>query len=834
MNDFARHDADLTPAEALLLDAALSGRLIDLRGETVRASMLRTLVSGERSDWPLPSVGVLLHNAVVQGSLDLEGCTLLRPLVFQRCRFAPVERTRAAISLRDATLKRAAFYECRIDGAFKADRVSIESALFLSGTTLVGMLRLRGASIGEALAMDSIKIEQPNDMAVLADGMKLGGPWVMREAEIAGEVRFSGARVGGGLLWEDCKVKNSKIAVTADGTVCDGPWVLRRAAISGPIRLRGMTVKAIDGQQMTVTAGSEGLNARGANISGDLILDGAVIKGGVLLGRAHVAGELSAKGTDINGTGQDWAINAAGLTVGHGIALAGAKLNGGMSLSGARIEQGINASRIAILSSGRAIEADTMHVGGNWVMRGSDITGNVRFAGAHISGQVAFTECKIRGGGDLAIRADGSTIHGGWFMGRAEIEGLVRFPSARLGNEMRLRGTSINVVSGPAIFASGVAIAREFVLDGGFACSGGIVLDRAEIDGTLDVSGSRIKSAHLSRNGSPKGQVHDAVLDDRYDKAAISLVDARLDRLIMPDKAADRPVGIVDLSRAHVGSYEDCAEAWPPAKPRSRRGQDDQDYLVLDGFIYDHLKTPSGIPASKDGKRSPVVGSAVMRTKWLEAQSLDDVAHHFKPQAWIHLARRLSAQGYHDNARDIAVERRRRERRSAATTRSARLQSWLLDVFALYGFNPWRTVVWMTAFVLLFAGLWWWAAQGCERDDCKDETVYAMARKGDYGGDEKTAMQRYPGFSPLAYSLDVFVPFVNLGYKEHWRLRTNYLPLADVPLPAAELQGQPNLTLTLGGVLYVLYVIEMLLGLVLTSLAVTGFAGLLKSDEEPN
>jgi len=160
------------------------------------------------------------------------------------------------------------------------------------------------------------------------------------------------------------------------------------------------------------------------------------------------------------------------------------------------------------------------------------------------------------------------------------------------------------------------------------------------------------------------------------------------------------------------------------------------------------------------------------------------------------------------------------------------IEGRLLDVFALYGFNPWRTVLWMTTFVVLFAGVWWWAAQGCERDTCKDETVYAMSLKGNYGQDDKSAEEKYPGFSPLAYSLDVFLPFVNLGYKEHWRPRTSYLPLAAVPLPGAELHGQQSLTVTVGGFLYLLYVTEMLAGLILASLAVTGFAGILRGEDE--
>ena len=72
----------------------------------------------------------------------------------------------------------------------------------------------------------------------------------------------------------------------------------------------------------------------------------------------------------------------------------------------------------------------------------------------------------------------------------------------------------------------------------------------------------------------------------------------------------------------------------------------------------------------------------------------------------MQLSRRLSAQGYHDDAREIAIARRRRHRKGRSTGRGAKLQGWLLDMFALYGFNPWRTIIWMALFVLLFAAVW--------------------------------------------------------------------------------------------------------------------------------
>jgi hypothetical protein len=659
----------------------------------------------------------------------------------------------------------------------------------------------------------------------------------MRAAQIAGEVRFAGARIGGGLLWEDLQVDKSGVAIIADGALGDGVWVLRRARITGGLRLRGLTIKAIDAQNLTVTAGSEAFNARGAEVQSDLVLDGAVINGGVLLGRARVGGEVSARGAQLKGPAQDWALAAAGITIDQGLSLGGATLDGGFSIAGARIRQGIAASQITIVGSGRAIEADVVTLGGNWVMRGARVTGSIRFAGAEIEGQVAFTESVIVGSGDLAIRADGAHIRGGWFMGRAKLTGLLRLPAARLGNEMRLRGTTITVASGPAFYANGVRIARELLLDGGFTANGSIALDHAEIAGTLDLSDSRITSSVLSRKGAPYQGTYDAVLEARYDAFALSLVDAKLDRLIMPRSAEGRARGIVDLSRAHVGSYEDSSAAWPPTARARRKlavksGESrDLDHLVLDGFVYDHLQTPSGLPSAGAASR---VGAARARLVWLEGQSINDLDVHFKPQAWVQLSRRLVSQGYHDDARDIAIARRRRHRKGASASRAAKIQGLFLDVFALYGFNPWRTVVWIALFVLTFATFWAAATTGCTRRDCKDETVFVMALKGNFGQDDAQAVANYPAFAPLAYSLDVFIPFVNLGFKEHWRPRIAYRPVASIAVPDVPAIGLPGreFTVTLGSLYYALYVFEMLAGLVLTSLAVTGFTGLLRGEDE--
>jgi folate-binding Fe-S cluster repair protein YgfZ len=162
-----------------------------------------------------------------------------------------------------------------------------------------------------------------------------------------------------------------------------------------------------------------------------------------------------------------------------------------------------------------------------------------------------------------------------------------------------------------------------------------------------------------------------------------------------------------------------------------------------------------------------------------------------------------------------------------------RLAHKLAGSFALYGFNPWRTVIWMFVFVLSFSAIWSLASTGCERTDCKDETVFVMALKGNFGQDDARSEANYPAFAPLAYSFDVFMPFVDFGFKGHWRPKLSYKPIAELPAPSLPWREKETVTVTLGSLLYGLYVFEMILGLVLTSLAVTGFTGMLNTEEDP-
>jgi hypothetical protein len=131
MDRASSDEPELTLPEQDFLGAVLSGRRAELNGQIIRATLLRDLLIGARPDWRVPPVGIDINNATIEGRLDLEGCSVDKPLILLHCRFKPHHADETALHLRDARLKRIALYQCQVAGAIKADRAHFETALFL-------------------------------------------------------------------------------------------------------------------------------------------------------------------------------------------------------------------------------------------------------------------------------------------------------------------------------------------------------------------------------------------------------------------------------------------------------------------------------------------------------------------------------------------------------------------------------------------------------------------------------------------------------------------------------------------------------------------------------
>jgi hypothetical protein len=784
---------DLNEAERFLVLAAGRGEPADLKRHTVRASVVRDLILEARQGWTVREAGIRIQKAIIDGCLDLEGCEIGKPLLFWHSRLQG-GGDRGALLLRDAKLKRLGIHSCTIEGSIIADRSEIENGIFLGGGLIKGLVQIRGSDVGGALAIEGTEIGDGKS-ALLAAGIRLTGPLILRRAKVKGEIAFPRGELGAGIYAEDAVISKEGVAI----------------------------------------------NGESARVTGDLLFDRANITGSIKLNNARIGGQISADGLIVAATPN--AIIAGGINVAQGINLSNARIAGSVWLEGADVGKMFRAEAAEIWGGETAIGADVIRIGGNWNLARSKLVGQLVCPGAEINGQLRLTEARLFGT-DIAVRADGARIRGGCFLSRATVLGLLRFPAVEIGNQFRLRGATLRVDRGAALLASGSTFNRDVELNGGLQTTGALIFDQARIRGACDLSGSRLVSVALSPESrtAPAAAGAQEDTNDKLNDIALSLVDAKIGRLELPAKAEERPLGIVDLSRASVGSFTDYAATWPPGpglRGRSRDGRD-IDHLVLDGFTYEHLGNPAGaeIKAGAPADRDARVGAR--RVLWLEAQEGRDLSDHFKPQAWMQLAHRLSAQGYHNDARTITIARRRREGRSHSTTAGQRWQGRILDLFALYGLNPWRTVVWMALIIVAFASIWSWAAGQCREAGCLDESVFVVSNRDAYT--QEAFARSYPEFNALAYSLDVFVPFVSFGYEDHWRPNIRWEPIGDVTVPnlaalvpGASGQGSAepwaSLKVTWGGLLYGLGVVEMIIGLVLTSLAVTGFTGLLRGEE---
>lgn len=597
-----------------------------------------------------------------------------------------------------------------------------------------------------------------------------------------------GVRLLGGTIVGQLGLANRDLA---------GPLSLQDANIFQGIRLANARTKTVDFSKSRIggalpppdVEASIALEANRVHVDGHLILNGAQVTGACQLERATITGQFVARGARFENSAAD-AINAKNCdcadffldnaTVIGACDIAGATVKGQFAAEGATFDY----------PGGIAISASTAHIG-SWFMcprkdgnkngQPTSVHGTINLVRAHIAHDLDFQNVQLKAGHHLAISARGIVVEGSVYLWRgSKVDGGIRFWGA-------------------------------------------------EIKGQLSLTDSSITSAMLARKRSadPLPPLPADANDSNtvlWTSLALDLSEARVGHLTMPDRLDNRPQGIIDLSRARIGTFTDFKAAWPPKVDRKTRAcverpcdenGRDADHLVLDGFEYEHLDNPDGLPFGETG------AVAEARRDWLLGQSRDDVFERLKPQPWRQLGKILAKQGYEDDARKISIQRRLSQRHAKGMWLGPRALNRALHWLADYGFNPWKTIGWSAGVVGVFSLLYWGVA--AKYSDPKqplafNELVFVQTLAADFApGFQSNAeakqelLKVYPRFDPLMYSLDVFLPLVDLGVEKYWRVNTGTW---------------------LGVGLYYLSILEGIIGAILLLLIVTGFTGLLTRDEK--
>jgi hypothetical protein len=197
-------------------------------------------------------------------------------------------------------------------------------------------------------------------------------------------------------------------------------------------------------------------------------------------------------------------------------------------------------------------------------------------------------------------------------------------------------------------------------------------------------------------------------------RCALDLEDAQVTSLFLLPAAA--PDGVMDLTNARVRAFHDFVTSWP-------------EVLRLRGFTYDSLE----VDVADDAV------SVLCRLNWLSRHR-----DGYVPGVFDQLAAFYRRSGRIEATRRVMITKMRRRRE--VLNPLGKVWNWLLFVTVGYGYRPWLAGIWLLA--LLAAG----------------SVIFAHA----YPAHMVPASASVPAFQPVAYTVDVLVPILDLNQKRSW------------------------------------------------------------------
>jgi hypothetical protein len=215
--------------------------------------------------------------------------------------------------------------------------------------------------------------------------------------------------------------------------------------------------------------------------------------------------------------------------------------------------------------------------------------------------------------------------------------------------------------------------------------------------------------------------------------------------------------GQLDLGQARAAQLNDKFESWPTGRFR------------LDGFQYSTLGDAA------------VKWTVDQRRDWLASQA--DNRGLVQTQPYQHLVGILRALGRDAEAREIAIAGRRRVGAGQAFWPSRIWSSFLHRTIA-YGYKPWRVALPSFAFVIigwlifeladrqgLMIPAMGWAYNYQSTNtilELKFNATSAVGTPSELTSPQVYVKKEYPRFLAAVYSLDTFLPIVDLRQKSYW------------------------------------------------------------------
>ena len=364
---------------------------------------------------------------------------------------------------------------------------------------------------------------------------------------------------------------------------------------------------------------------------------------------------------------------------------------------------------------------------------------------------------------DREFQGDGLATSDGVFM-RYGFKACkkVRLRDARIGGDWSCTGGTFKNPKGAAINAERIQTNGHVFLNmsvlahanepSRFSAVGEVRLQGARIGGDLNCSGGVFKKPEGGTNAivADHIKVRRVFFGNFSVSGQVRMRDARIsgDFICKGEKENASEKSSLDLSSATAGCIESDRRSWHPF-----------DEIHLDGFTYgrfgNNLRDPD------------------LCLKWLGKQSRD--GGFFAPHPYEQAAKVLFEMGHNNEARKILLRKEQESTKHGRWEWWHRPLRWLWNVCAGYGYALRRTTLWSVAFILVGTGIFWYAdryhrivpSQAIVQTD----SSYRHAVKFHGAKPTEVVPKMFPGhtgFTPLAYSLDVFIPFFVLHQEPAW------------------------------------------------------------------
>jgi uncharacterized protein YjbI with pentapeptide repeats len=178
-----------------------------------------------------------------------------------------------------------------------------------------------------------------------------------------------------------------------------------------------------------------GVDAATLRVDGVLRMSDCLFDGPVRLGGAQISGALFMDGAEIDEppSGQP-ALQLNHVTVGDGLSAPGLCTRGEVRLTGASVAGSIdlNGARLQAGAGEVALEAETLTVQGDALLREADVLGWIGLRGARIAGRLDLSHARLANPGDAALRASSCTIGELWVRKGPPMEGTLNLRRAQV------------------------------------------------------------------------------------------------------------------------------------------------------------------------------------------------------------------------------------------------------------------------------------------------------------------------------------------------------------------------------------------------------------------